>query len=61
MTEKNSKIVEMASNLALMELVHIHNLLPEQLMAEDGESYQGKYQDEFDEHYDTYFSQLRNL
>ncbi len=61
MTTKNSKIVEMASNLALMKLVHIHNLLPEQLMTDDGESYQEKYQDEFDEHYDTYFSQLRNL
>lgn len=58
---RNSIIVEFACSLALLELVQIHNLLPNELMDEDGSNYLEEFQDEFDRYYDTYYSQLKNL
>ncbi len=57
----NSDIIELACNLAELELIQEHELLPSELIAEDGESYKEVYQAEFDTHYDNYYSRLINL
>ena len=60
-TAKKNQIVEFASNLAHLELIEKYNLLPDQLMNDNGEGYKDEYQDEFDNHYDNYYEQLSNL
>ncbi len=60
-TQRNNTIVELACNLALLELVQTFELLPIQMMNEDGESYKEEYQDAFDTYYDNYFQELTNL